>query len=321
MDYSHWVASRRRIWDETEARIGAGRLAPSKMSFEDLEELALGYRRILHDSAVARARYPSSATARRLENLALRGAFILQGETSPERFTLRHFYGRVFPASCRRILPQLRLAIAVFLLSLLFSIIVALASPSLGLRLLGPKRVEDLRQGKLWTESLTTALPPAIAASGIATNNMTVALVAWAGGMLLGLGPLYALILNGALLGGIFGITWHFKMAGALGGFVLAHGPLEIFLILMSAAAGLTLARSIIVATDSPRSELLKTEGIHSLNVLLGSLPFFLLLGFVESLVSPSPTIPLILKACVGIILLSSYIAVAFRREPHPNDL
>jgi len=320
MDYSHWVASRRRIWDEVEARIGAGRATPSKMSFEDLEELALGYRRILHDSAVARARYPSSAATRRLENLAIRGAFILQGETRPERFTLGHFYSRVFPASCRRILPQLKLAIAIFLFSGLFSLVTALASPGLGLRLLGPKRVEDLRQGRLWTESLTTAVPPGMAASGIATNNMSVALIAWAGGSLLGFGPLYALILNGALLGGLFGVTWHFGMAQALGSFVLAHGPLEIFLILMSAAAGLSLARSLVVATDTPRQEMLFSEGLHSLHVLLGSLPFFLLLGLVEALVSPSEAIPPVLKAALGLLLLLSYLVLAFRKESPADE-
>lgn len=315
MDYSRWVSSRRRIWDEFDARIGAGRAAPSEMSFEDLEELALGYRRILHDSAVARTRYPASAAARRLENLSLQGAFILQGETRPERFTLRHFYGRVFPASCRRILPRLQLALVIFLLSAVFSGVAALASPGLGLRMLGEKRVDDLRQGRLWTESLTTGLPPGMAASGIARNNMTVAIIAWAGGSLAGFGPLYALILNGALLGGLFGVTWHFGMAGALGAFVSAHGPLEIFLILMSAAAGLELARGLIVAGDRSRGRTLKEAGTISLNVLLGSLPWFLLLGVVEAFVSPNPQLPLFLKMGTGALLLASYLAVAFRKE------
>jgi len=315
MDYSRWVSSRRRIWDEVEARIGAGRTAPTEMSFEDLEELALGYRRILHDLSVARSRYPAAAAAQRLEHLALYGAFLLQGEPRPERFTLRHFYKSVFPASCRRIFPQFQIAFLIFLLSAVFSTIAALASPELGLRLLGEKRVDNLRQGRLWTESLTTTIPPGIAASGIATNNMSVALVACAGGSVAGLGPLYTLIINGSLLGGLFGVTWHYGMAGALGAFVATHGPLEIFLILMSAAAGLYLARGLIVATDQPRTQTLREAGLTALNVLLGSLPWFVLLGLVEALVSPDQHLPLIFKVGTGCILLSSYLVVAFRNE------
>ncbi|NOZ95344.1 MAG: stage II sporulation protein M [Acidobacteria bacterium] len=312
MEYGRWVEARRPLWDEVEARIGAALKRGNRMSFDDLEELALAYRRVLHDAAVARARFPGSAAARRLERLGIRGAYVLQGDLNPERFTFRRFYARTFPRACRSMLPHLRLVTALFLVAALFAALAALGSPALGLRLLGPARFEALREGKLWTESLVTAAPPGAAASGIATNNMSVALVAWAGGTLAGLGPIYVAVVNGALLGGLLGVTYHFGMAGALLGFVLSHGPLEIFLVLMSSGAGLYLAQGIVAATDRPRARLLREHAAISTVVVVGSLPWFLLLGLVEAFVSPQPALPPAFKAALGLVLLATYLAVAF---------
>lgn len=312
MEYGRWVEERRALWDEVEARIGAALSRRRRLTFDDLEELALAYRRVLHDAAVARARFPGSAAARRLERLGIRGAYVLQGDLNPERFTVRRFYGRTFPGACRRVLPHLKLVTVLFLVAALFAGIAALTSPGLGRRFLGPARLEKLQEGRLWTESLVTAAPPGAAASGIATNNMTVALIAWAGGTIAGFGPVYAVLVNGALLGALFGVTYHYGMAGALGGFVLSHGPLEIFLILMSAAAGLYLAQGIVMATDRPRGQVLREHAAWSTVVVAGSLPWFLLLGLVEAFISPRPELPVLFKASIGVALLATYVAVAF---------
>jgi len=321
MEYTRWVADRRTLWDEVDARIEAARARYSGLTFDDLEELALGYRQLLHDAAVARARYPGSAAARRLERLAIRGAYVLQGDANPERFTVRRFYRTTFPAACRKMLPHLRAATALFLLAFLFSGAAALSSPELGMRLLGAKRLQALREGRLWTESLLTTAPPGAAAAGIATNNMTVALMAWAGGTVAGLGPIYALLVNGALLGGLFGVTYHFGMAGALLGFVLSHGPLELFLVLMSAAAGFYLAEGLVIATDRPRSVTARRHALVSVTVVVGSLPWFLLLGIVETFVSPQTAVPTLLKAGLGLSLLATYIVAAFTRRAARGEI
>lgn len=315
MEYTRWVADRRALWDEVDARIEAARARHSGLTFDDLEELALGYRQLLHDAAVARARYPGSAAARRLERVAIRGAYVIQGDANPGRFTLRRFYGATFPAACRRVLPHLRAAAALFIVAILFSGAAALSSPGLGMRLLGAERLQALREGRLWTESLLTTAPPGAAAAGIATNNMTVALMAWAGGTVAGLGPVYALLVNGALLGGLFGVTYHFGMAGALLGFVLSHGPLELFLVLMSAAAGFYLAEGMVVATDRPRSVTAREHALVSVTVVVGSLPWFILLSAVEAFVSPQTAVPTVVKAGLGLSLLATYVVTAFTRR------
>src|SRR6185436_18975737 len=208
MQYARFVALRTPIWDEFEARLEAARNAPRRVRYDDLEKLAFQYRQVLHDHALAGARYPQTSTARRLRRLALDGTHWLQWEPGQGQGLLR-FFVRTFPLAFRRNLPFLLGAFGLFLAGGLFGLAIAVVEPALGLAVLGPHAVEGLKHGELWTDSLLTAIPPAVGSSRIATNNMSVALTGWAGGALAGLGALYVVLFNGFLLGAIVAATSH----------------------------------------------------------------------------------------------------------------
>jgi len=165
-------------------------------------------------------------------------------------------------------------------------------------------------------------VPPAISSSGIATNNMTVALTGWAGGALLGLGSLYVILLNGFMLGAVLATTVHYGLAGRMLEFVSAHGPLEVTLILVTAAGGLSLGQSLVAAEDRPRREIVRRKSRGALVLLLGCLPWFLVLGIVEAVVSPAPEVAPPLKIALGVGLLGAFLTLAWRpglAEPEPE--
>ena len=172
--------------------------------------------------------------------------------------------------------------------------------------------IEELRRGHLWTESLVTTVPPVVSSSGIATNNMSVALTGWAGGAVLGLGSLYVILLNGFLLGAILATTVHYGLLGAMLEFVSAHGPLEITLILATAAGGLSLGHALVASEDHPRPFVLRRASRDALVLLLGCLPWFVVLGIVEAVVSPAPTVPAPLKAGLGLGLEAAFLVLAW---------
>ncbi len=316
MDYSRFLRQRRPRWDDFAKRLerleeaGARRAGPAAASYGEIEQLALAYRQVLHDHALAATRFPGTGAARQLAALSLAGTHRLTHPGSPWR-GLRHFALRTFPAAFHRQLGLLGLAAAVFGASCLLGLALAAAQPELGIMLLGPRALAGLAEGRLWTESLATTVPPAVASSGIATNNLTVALVAWSGGVLAGLVPLYLLLMNGVLLGGVLGITMRYSMSGELLTFVAAHGPLELTLIMVAAAAGLALGRALVTAGDLPRGEALRRAGADSLQVMLGCLPWFVVLAVVEARISPDPSLPVALKAALGLGLELLFFGVA----------
>ncbi len=312
MDYLRFVELRRASCDEFEQALEVARQRPREVSYQELEQLAFQYRQLLHDHALAAARFPGTALARRLERLVLEGTHWLQRDTGEHLPSLGRFVSRTFPGAMRRILPLIGLAAGLFGLAALFGFCLTVVEPALGSVFIQPQAVADLEDGRLWTESIFAVTPGSVASTRIATNNMSVAITGWAGGTLAGLGALYVILLNGLMLGTVLAFTAHYSMAAPLLEFIAAHGPLEISLILVTAAAGLGVGRALVVAAERPRGERLREAGRDALIVLLGCLPWILLLGFVEGFLSPSTELPVALKVLIGMLLEISFITVAW---------
>jgi uncharacterized membrane protein SpoIIM required for sporulation len=308
MDYGRFQQLRRPLWDTLERRLrqlGAG----AAMSYADLEDLAFTYRQVLHDHALASHRFPGTGAARRLAALALEATRRLTRQGGRPG-GLWHFVSRTFPAAFRRQLGMLGMAAMVFGAGAAFGLTLSAVQPELGRALLGARAIEGLEEGRLWIADMTT-VPPAVTSSRIATNNLSVALAAWAGGILAGAVPLFMLTLNGLLLGGAVGVTLRYSMAGDLLTFVAAHGPLEITLVLVAAAAGLSIGRALVTAGDRPRGEALRLAAADSLLVMGGCLPWFVVLAAVEGSISPNPAVPVTFKVALGVCLEVLFLAAA----------
>jgi uncharacterized membrane protein SpoIIM required for sporulation len=311
MEYSRFVRLRRPQWDSFERHLEEARQGARVIHHRDLEELSLSYLQILHDHAHAASRYPGTGAARLLHRLALEGTHWLQWDRLDRVPGPGLFFRETFPRAIRRQLPLIGLAFALFAVAFAFGLTLGTAQPRAGLTLLGPQAVAGLKEGRLWTESLVTTVPPTVSSSAIATNNMAVALTGWAGGALAGLGSLYTILLNGFLLGVIFAATSHYSLAGKLLEFTAAHGPLEITLILFTAAGGLNLGRALVAAEDRPRSKVLTEASRDALVLLVGCIPWFVVLGLVEGFISPSLGVPIPLKIGLGAALESLFLVSA----------
>lgn len=318
MDYARFEELRRRSCDEFERRLREARARPRELSYAKLEEIAVSYRQLLHDHALAAARYPGTAIARRLARLVLAGTHYLQRDTGEHLPGVGRFLRRDFPAAMRRLSPLIALMVGLFVVSGLFGFSLATVEPAVGLTFLTPEAVDDLKRGRLWTESIFSVVPGSVVSSRIATNNLSVAITAWAGGALAGLGAIYVVLLNGLMLGAVLALTARYSMAGPLGEFIAAHGPLELSLIVISAAAGLAVGKALVAATDRPRAELLHAAGRDALVVLAGCLPWILVLGFVEGFVSPAEDVGPAFKAALGLLLEALFLTVAF--NPFARD-
>ncbi len=312
MDYSQFLRLHERDWEDFGRRLADARQHPGSLDYDSLERLALAYRQVLQDHALASWRFPGTGAARRLARLAIEGTRWLHGALDDRRHSLRRFWTRTFPLAFRGTARSLAITVSVFFVAALFGFFLAMVQTRLAVSLLGPSTIEKLESGHLWTESLVRSVPHAISSSGIATNNIAVALVGWAGGALAGLGSLYIVLFNGFLLGALLGVTHHYGMASRLLEFVAAHGQLEITLILVSAAAGLEVGRALIAAGDVPREWALREAARQSLAVVLGCAPWFVLLAIVESFLSPDPNLPAWIKVLFGSALEALFLLAAW---------
>ncbi|MDY7096229.1 MAG: stage II sporulation protein M [Acidobacteriota bacterium] len=310
MDYAAFQRLRQPVWEGFEQALESAR-RQSRPSHQEVEALAMSYRQVLHDHALATSRYPGTGAARRLRRLAAAGTHYLHREP-PAKSSGGSFFLYTFPNAVWRRSRALGIALGVFVLLAVFGLAVTIYRPGLGVAFVGTEAVEGMRHGRLWTESLTTTTPPAISSSFIATNNLSVALTAWAGGALAGIGSLFILALNGLMLGSVIGITLHYSMDAALFEFIAAHGPLELTIIIVSAGAGLVLAHGLVTAQDRPRGEVLRESARDALVILAGCLPWLVLLALVEVFVSPDPQVPVVFKLALGLALEAAFLGLAF---------
>src|SRR5207244_6613101 len=132
-----------------EAQLAAAR-GGRALTYAELEALAVGYRQVLHDHALAAARYPATATAERLRALAVAGTHWLRDRRTRRSLSLTWFYGDVFPRAFRAHRPLLLAAAALFVSAALFGLFLATTEPAVGFALLGPQAIAGLREGRLW---------------------------------------------------------------------------------------------------------------------------------------------------------------------------
>jgi uncharacterized membrane protein SpoIIM required for sporulation len=134
----------------------------------------------------------------------------------------------------------------------------------------------------------------------VTVNNIRVAVMAFAGGILLGIPTVLAMVANGALLGLAGGL---FADAGELPkffGLILPHGLLELTAIVIAGAAGLRLGWAVIAPGDRPRGQAVGQEARRAGVIALGLVLAFATAGIIEGFVT-GRGVPTALRVGLGV--------------------
>ena len=323
MEYQRFAALRQEACRLFEQSLDTARRAPKRLGYDELERLAVLYRQLLHDHALARSRFPGTAIARRLERLVIQGTHFLQRDRGDHLPSLREFLSHRFPDAMARQSGHLVVSASLFVVAALFGFCLAAVDAGLATAFLPAESIDGLARGELWTDSIFAVTPGSVASTKIATNNLGVLLMAWAGGMAAGIGAFWILLLNGLMLGAVLATVARYSMADSLLEFIAAHGPLELSLIVVAAAAGLRVGEAVVRAGELPRGEAIRRAGRDSFVVLLGCLPWIVLLGLVEGFVSPHTGLGVSTKAALGVTLEGLFVLMAWNplRRFDPRDL
>jgi uncharacterized membrane protein SpoIIM required for sporulation len=120
----------------------------------------------------------------------------------------------------------------------------------------------------------------------IAMNNTFVSLLMVMGGVLIGLGTIYAMWQNGLMLG-CFQYMFFAKGLGLQSILVIwVHGTLEILALVIAATAGLVITQGILFPGTHSRIESFKQGVKDSLKIMIVLVPVFILASFFESYVT-----------------------------------
>ena len=257
----------------------------------ELPDFARRYREVSADLARARTYGAEPAVRESLERLVAAGHNALYRE---ERRTWGRIWGfltRESPAAVVGAWRHVLLAATVFLLPGAAGFALLRERPALAPMVLPDGMLERAEagtgrqaRGAGYVEALAAERP--LMASLIISNNIRVAFMCFAGGVVFGVGALVILALNGLSIGAASG---HFANAGLLGylwTFVIGHGLLELFSIWVAGAAGFLLGRALILPGALPRGDALILAGRLAMRLLGAVVVLLLLAGLIEGFIS-----------------------------------
>ena len=285
------------------------------------EDFPARYRRVCHHLALARERKYTAALVRRLNELSLRGHHALYGVRPGLQRTWGRFLLSGFPRLVRSNWRSVLLAAALFYLPFFGLPFAIHRNPEVAYLLQDPQslaRMEEMYRSGTEKFGRKDASDTDLYMFGFYIwNNVRITFQVFASGLLLGLGSICFLLVNGLQGGAVAGHLTRMGLGGNFWSFVITHGAPEMAALVLSGAAGLKLGFALLSPGRKTRLQSLKDAARHGIALVYGAALLDVLAAFLEAFWSSSALVPVAVKFSVGgslWALMLAYFLLAGRR-------
>lgn len=231
-----------------------------------------------------------------------------------------NFFKKEFPQSFRRNLLFILIAFLIFAGAGIFAFGEVYRDPGTADIVLGPGTSDIIDQIASRHEGNKNWMPESerpVMSSFVITNNIKVAILAFATGILAGVLTFAILFYNGLMIGvigaAVFARGPH--IATGFWSFVAPHGVIELTAIFIAGGAGLMLGWAVLNPGEYTRGTALKLAGREAFKLILGVASMLVVAGIIEGFFSPSmlpETLKLVVAGMIGIVEFS-YLFLAGR--------
>jgi uncharacterized membrane protein SpoIIM required for sporulation len=141
------------------------------------------------------------------------------------------------------------------------------------------------------------------------SNNVGIAFQCFASGLVVGLGSMFFLVYNGALLGGVAGYLTERGLASTFYSFVVTHGAFELTAIALSGAAGLKLGHSLLAPGRRTRAQSLVAAARECVVIVCGVTAMLVVAAALEAFWSSAAWLPHGVKYAVAALCWVAVLA------------
>lgn len=288
------------------------------------DELAEDYIELTNDLAYAQTFYPKSKTVEYLNELSI---YTHQNIYRDQRSSKNQFF-QFFTDDIPQAVYKIRRPIGYSFLITLFAVVIGALSAHYDAQfvrlILGDAYVDQTMQ------NIAAGDPAAIYGTGgelgsflgITINNIRVAFLAFALGVFFSVGAGFVLFQNGIMLGTFHYIFYQYDVLGKAMSAIWIHGVFEISVIIIAGGCGIAMGNSILFPGSYTRIESFKKQVKQAGIVLVSTVPFFIIAGFLEGFVTRhyNFSLPLslgIIILCVCVVLFY-YVYLPFKMSNRP---
>ena len=274
------------------------------------QQIADVYVELSDDLSYSRTYYPQSNTTKYLNDLAsrLHQKVYRSKKESGNRFI--SFFIKEFPLGFYHYQKQLLLSFLVFAIFTLIGAYSSASDSSFVRAILGDAYVN------MTLENIANDDPMAVYKEmnemdmflGITINNIRVALTAFTLGILAGIGTIYMLMQNAIMLGSFQYFFYEKGLLWESARTIWIHGTIEISVIIIAGCAGLVVGKSMLFPGTYTRLRAFVHGVKEGLKIVVSTVPFFIIAGFLEGFVTRQTQMPdwlaiLIISGSLGLIL------------------
>lgn len=319
MRQAAFVEQRAEGWRRLEALLAtAQRRGLRSLQGEQIAELGKLYRAVTSDLAFSGGRGYDPSLQAYLNRLTARAHSVVYGAAAyGGGKRLGDFFGRDFPSEVRASRWYVLACAAVFLAATGLAYWLVRAQPLDAYVVIPSAMLEPIRKSLHDSNfGFDRDLAPMMSAE-IISNNVKVAIVAFAGGMTLGIVTLLAILQNGLSLGGYGALFANAGYGYDFWATVAPHGVFELTGIQIAGAAGLMLAAAVYNPGRLRRIDALTCNARRAGTLVLGVASMLVVAGLIEAFFSPLryPPVVGVLVGAVGATALAWYLGFAGRQR------
>lgn len=257
-------------------------------SIIDPDELADGYIHLTNDLAYAQTYYEESKTLLYLNSLASQAHQKIYKNKKESKNRILDFWKTEFPLFFMQYHKTLGIAFLIFAAATAIGTISALNDDNFVRLILGDGYVNTT------LNNIAEGNPTAIYKGGseigsflgITINNIRVAFLAFAFGVITSLGTAYILFSNGVMLGAFITFFYTKGVFFEANKQIWLHGTIEISVIIIAGCAGLIMGNSILFPKTFSRRVSFMKGAKDGLKVVVSTIPFFIIAGFIEGFIT-----------------------------------
>ena len=261
-------------------------ISPDKLS--DL------YIEITDDLSYAKTFYPNSTTVSYLNSVASTAHLKIYKTQKEGKNRILSFFKTEFPLEFYQHQKQLLIAFLVFAFFSLVGAFSAANDVDFVRLILGDSYVN------MTLENIENGDPMAVYKKanetemfiGITINNIRVAGIAFLYGILFSVGTLYVMMNNGIMLGSFLYFFYDKDLLWESSRTIWIHGTIEISVIIIAGCAGLVLGNGILFPKTYTRLASFKRSIKAGLKIMISTVPFFIVAGFLEGFVTRHTEMP-----------------------------